>query len=218
MHLPELLDRTVSLLYPQRCLGCADLVEYDDLFCRSCPGRAAGPLTLPFSHRLAGVAAVYEYKGHGRGLVWAIKAGERRVNYILGYDMHALINDHWGAVSFGAIVPVPATQTKLEAQGFNHAELLARELGRQTGIPACPQALVRAEGSLIQHSLDRSKRRENAERSYQTGEAGELAGKTILLVDDLLTTGATLAACAERLLESETASVYAIAAATTPSR
>jgi len=220
MQLPELFDRAVSLLYPQRCLGCEGLVEYDDLFCEHCPERAAGQIiTLPFTHRLTDVAAIYEYKGRGRRLVWAIKEGEpKRVRYILGYDMRTLLGERWSEAAFDMIVPVPATQTRLEARGFNHAQLLAEQLGGLTGIPVCPHALVRAEDSLTQHNLNRADRRENAELSYQAGETGGLDDKTILLLDDLLTTGCTLAACAQRLLEQGAAKVYALAAATTPSR
>ena len=219
MQLPELLDRAISLLYPQRCMRCDGLVEYDDFFCDSCTGQTAGQVIIPFAHGLADVAAVYKYRGYGRGLVWAIKEGTpKRVRYILGYEMHALLNERWGDVAFDMIVPVPATKAKLEAKGFNHAELLAEPLGRMAGISVCPDALVRVESSRVQHNLSRAERRENAELSYQAGQADELAGKTVLLVDDLLTTGSTLAACAERLLARGATAVYALAGATTPSR
>ena len=219
MQLPELLDRVVSLLYPQRCLRCEGLVEYDDIFCEVCPVRAAGEVTLAFAHSLAGVAAVYEYKGHSRKLVWALKAGEpKRVRYILAGEMQNILNGRWGEVGCDMIVPVPATQTKLEERGFNHAELLAEELGSCAGIPVRPEVLVRAEGSQVQHNLDRAQREKNAGLSYQIGLADGLEGKTVLLVDDLITTGWTLAVCARRLIDSGAAQVYALAAATTPSR
>jgi len=219
MQLPELLDRAVSLLYPQRCMRCDDLVEYDDLFCGRCFRHTSVRAEPPFAHGLAGLGAIYEYKGRGRRLVWEIKAGApKRVCYILGYDMHTLLRELWGEVEFDMIVPVPATQTRLEAQGFNHAELLAQPLSRLAGIPIRPDTLVRAESTLTQRYLNRENRKENAERSYQAGRVEELSGKTILLVDDLLTTGWTLTACAGRLLGAGAAKVYGLTAAATPFR
>ena len=219
MHIPELLDRAVSLLYPQRCIRCDEIVEYDDIFCAGCPQPAAGQVTLAFPHKLAGIAAIYEYKGRGRKLVWAIKEGSpKRVRYTLANEMHAILSERWGNVAFDMIVPVPATKAKLEERGFNHAQLLAEQLGRLTGLPVCPDTLIRAEDSQIQHNLDKARREKNAELSYLAGQGVRLEGKTVLLVDDLITTGWTLAACAQRLIDCDAAQVYALAAATTPSR
>ena len=219
MQIPELLDRTVSLLYPQRCIRCEELVEYDDIFCEGCPTRAARQITLTFTHKLADIAASYEYKGHGRRLVWAVKEGEpRRVRYILAREMQTILNERWGDVAFDMIVPVPATKAKLEERGFNHAELLAEQLGKLAELPIYPEALVRAEDSQVQHNLDKAQREKNAGLSYLAGQAEGLRGKTVLLVDDLITTGWTLAVCAGRLIDCGAAQVYALAAATTPSR
>jgi len=168
---------------------------------------------------MAGVASVYEYKGWGRKLVWAIKEGSpKRVRYILGYEMRNLLDERWNEVGFNAIVPVPVTESKLETQGFNHAELLAKPLSILMDIPIYPYALARSWNSLTQRDLGKVDRKENAELSYKAGLTNGLTGKTILLVDDLLTTGCTLAACADRLLDSGAAKVYGLTAAATLSR
>ena len=219
MFIPELLDRAVSLLYPQRCIRCDELVEYDDIFCGSCPQPTAGQITLTFPHKLAGIAAIYEYKGRGRKLVWAIKEGSpKRVRYILAYEMHATLNERWGNITFDMIVPVPATKAKLEERGFNHAQLLAEQLGKLAELPVYPDVLIRAEDSQVQHSLDKARREKNAGLSYLAGQDAKLEGKTVLLVDDLITTGWTLAVCAQRLIDCGATQVYALAAATTPSK
>ena len=219
MFIPELLDRAVSLLYPQRCIRCEELVEYDDIFCTDCPRQAAGQITLTFPHKLTDIAAVYEYKGHSRKLVWALKEDSpKRVRYMLAREMHAILNERWGNITFDMIVPVPATKAKLEERGFNHAQLLAEQLGKLAALPVYPDVLVRAEDSQVQHNLDKAQREKNAELSYLAGQDVKLDGKTVLLVDDLITTGWTLAVCAARLIDLGAAQVYAIAAATTPSR
>jgi ComF family protein len=111
-------------------------------------------------------------------------------------------------------VPVPASAEKLKERGFNQAELLASRLAALLGAPVLPQALLRRD-SLAQHTLNRKTRLQNAETAYAINEATHVKGKHILLVDDVLTTGATMASCGALLLEAGAASVVAVAATAT---
>lgn len=218
MQPAELLERIVSLLFPQRCVKCDDVVEYDDLLCENCTLERTGQVALGFYSPICGVVALTRYISDTRGMVLKIKTGERPQIYSFIADkMQSELAQHWSDVHFDAIVPVPATQGALLSRGFNHADRLAQSLSEISGIPAYPDALRRAEGSQPQHALPRDKREANAEQSYEVGEPQAIFGKTVLLVDDIITTGYTAHVCATRLLDAGALRVYVLVAAATPS-
>jgi len=96
---------------------------------------------------------------------------------------------------FDCIVPVPLHWTRRWNRGFNQSELLAREIGRRTGIPVV-RALARSRSTRTQAGLSNHARRQNVTRAFR---ARPVEGKRILLIDDVMTTGATGAACAMAL-------------------
>ena len=217
MDVAELLDRITSLLFPQRCLQCDEVVEYDDFLCDKCPFDRVGQVTLPFPNRISGLAAILAYSEDRRGLIWKIKdSSAPRVYHFFANEMHRALGEHWGDVRFDFIVPVPTTQAKLDLRGYNQVDLLIEPLSKLANIPILSNALRREEDSQTQHDLSKEKREENAEKSYQINDADAVRGKTILLADDLLTTGYTASVCANRLLDAGAAAVYLLSAAATP--
>ena len=217
MALPQVLDRLISLVFPQRCLACEDVVQYDDFLCENCHLTEIGRLDLPFAHNLADLAACAEYSDTGRDLVLKAKeGGTPRLYSLLAAQMQAVITQCWGGVCFDAIAPVPTTGEKRIARGFNQTEWLATPLSKLTQIPVYPHLLRRKASSKTQHELDSDRRRENARASYEINQPELAAGKTILLLDDLITTGHTISACADCLLGAGAAKVYALSAAYRP--
>ena len=101
------------------------------------------------------------------------------------------------------VVPVPTTAERLAVRGYNQAELLARRLASGLGVPVCP-ALRRSGGRPSQTSLASEARRENVRGVFTPapGRAPVLEGKDVLLVDDVLTTGATASEAARTLAAS----------------
>lgn len=213
----ELWDRLVSVLYPPRCILCDEVVAYDDLVCDACANRERyGRISCAPGGPLVDAAAVVAYSGPARRAVWALKErGEPRALRYFAGEMAALAADAWPAITFDLAAPVPATAARLRERGFNHAGLLAAELGRLTGLPVEEGALRRREDTQVQHRLTAEQRRENARRSYALLDGGGIPDKTVLLVDDVYTTGATLLACAALLREAGAAAVYAVTAART---
>lgn len=96
------------------------------------------------------------------------------------------------------VVPVPMHWWKRWRRGFNQAERLGREVSRALSIPMV-EALRRPKPSRVQAGLASAARRRNALRSFALSSSGEVAGKSVLLVDDVFTTGATATACARLL-------------------
>lgn len=113
------------------------------------------------------------------------------------------------------LVPVPMHWRKHFARGYNQAQLIANTLGAQWHIPVEPRALRKVTPTDSQQKLRRSQRKRNLARSF-TSNAEVVAGLHIGLVDDVVTTGATLEAAAQALLDAGALQVSAIALARTP--
>ncbi|MES3040082.1 MAG: ComF family protein [Pseudomonadota bacterium] len=112
------------------------------------------------------------------------------------------------------IVPVPLHPHRLRERGYDQTLLLARELSRLTGIVCNATTLQRLRDTPMQKTLDRDARRENLAGAFGCHEQA-LAGQRILLIDDVLTTGATLSVLSEVLLKAGAESVHALVIART---
>ncbi|CCZ69717.1 phosphoribosyltransferase [Bacteroides sp. CAG:702] len=98
------------------------------------------------------------------------------------------------------LLPVPLFRTRERKRGYNQSELLARGIAEKTGLPVCRNAIYRLRNNATQTHKSGYARWLNVEELFcATADAASLAGKHILLVDDVLTTGATLTACADAL-------------------
>lgn len=117
-----------------------------------------------------------------------------------------------------AIVPVPMHRDKFRIRGYNQAELLAKGLAGSVGVPCFAHALCRRKTqNASQTNLKREARLKNARLAYHPGkEIQQVAGKVVLLLDDVMTTGATAESCATCLLESGAKTVYFLALARPP--
>lgn len=111
-----------------------------------------------------------------------------------------------------ALIPVPIHKTKFRQRGYNQAELVAQELGRQSGIPVLTDILVREVETAAQKKLNPVERLENLEKAFQISE-NSVKLDIVVLVDDIYTTGATLEACSRRLLAHGVQRVYGMTVA-----
>jgi ComF family protein len=173
---------------PRRCQRCAD-----------------DPPAFAFAR------AASPYDGLVRDAVHALKfRGKRAVAGTLA----ELIHEQLGARLPGdvrALVPVPLTADREHERGFNQALLIAERLGRLLRVPVEPRWLRRVRATRPQTELSSTERRTNVRRAFAASPA--VAGHHVVIVDDVVTTGATAGECARTLLEAGARSVGVVAVA-----
>lgn len=183
-----------------KCVSCAVPLEVGDgtLRCLECE---LDPLPVEWCE------AWGSYGGSMERLLHAFKF--RRHDFLadaLGGLLHETLTAR-GDAGFDAIVPVPMHRAKLRQRGYNQAELLAVELGRRTGIAVERKLLEKIGERETQSRLPRERRAANVRGVFRARAAG---GRSILLVDDITTTGATLRECAKVLLGAGASRVCAL--------
>jgi ComF family protein len=216
------LDRLapwLDLLLPRACFRCRRPRHDDDALCRACLGAIAAP-DLPSLPGLDACAAGAAYDGEVEAWVLAFKIGHGFALPDPGPEamLGALLARAAGGVPGPApdlVVPVPLHPRRLRRRGFNPAGVLARDLARRAGAACDPVALVRTRDTPPQKGLDARARRRNVAGAFALRRRRGAPAR-VWLVDDVVTTGATLAsaACALRAGGAET--VVGLCAAATP--
>lgn len=234
----SLPQRLLDLLFPPRCVHCG---SSGALLCATCAGgihappaphcdrcdrplfAMAGPrcslcLALLREERppaLERIVVAVEYDGPAGSAIRALKfRGQRR----LAPPLALLLADaaRRAGLALDVIVPMPLHVGRRRERGYNQAELLARPLARALGVPLAGRLLTRTRATQPQTRLSRRDRLVNVAGAFALAAPSAvalLAGKRIVLVDDVTTTGATLEAAADALLAARPASVCALAVA-----
>ncbi len=196
----RMLERLLDLLFPRRCAFCHRLIESEDPVCRDCRRRL--PYTLGEGQKLrlreADCYAALYYEGDVRSSLLRYKF-HAATGYAKVYgEFLAKCVDENG-ISCDSISWVPLSRRRLRRRGYDQAELLARELSARTGIP-CVRTLRKLRHTPAQSKTgDAVRRKANVAGAYALAEGAEISGRRILLLDDIVTTGATLSECVKLL-------------------
>jgi ComF family protein len=191
-----LFDWLGDLLSPPRCAACSAAVA-----------RGRGAFCVPCAasvEMLEGAGDPSAFGEYGGALARAIQRLKYEDQPELATSLGALVRHACrpARVRADLVVPVPLHRRRLAQRGYNQSALLAHHVGRELRAPVVTGALVRAIDTLPQVELPREARRENVRGAFRVVRGGRFAGKTIALVDDVSTTGATLAACSAALIEA----------------
>jgi len=184
---------------PPRCPLCWQLLR-PPAACQDCGGH------LP---AFAGVRAPFSFEGPVRELVHALKYKHFRA---LAEPMAVLMARCLEEESIPAdtLVPVPLHPLRRRLRGYDQSALLARELGKLTGLPVVETALARRRATPpLARGLGAAERRDKVQGAFAV-RADALAGRRLLLIDDVTTTGATLDACARALRDAGASSVWGL--------
>jgi ComF family protein len=214
------IGRLLDLALPPVCAGCG--VE-GDAICAGCRPSVASRIALPPGTPL-GLAEgppapllqlewCSPFAGTTRRALHALKyAGERRLAVPLG----AAVAERWRRAGAGGelLVPVPVHEGRRRERGYDQAALIAEAAAARLGMP-WRVAVVRTRATTAQYRLDRRHRASNVADAFAVapGARSVVAGRWVVLVDDVVTTGATLCASARALLDAGAAAVSAVTVA-----
>src|SRR5919108_84793 len=232
----NLLGGIASLLYPPSCTICATSVDLGEHLCADCESKISrivppfcakcsepfdGAITTTFAcancaHRkLHFEAAVAAYRARGivRHVMLNFKYGKQiHLRHLVARWLVAALDDERiRERRFDVIVPVPLHPARQRERGFNQAALLADWLSSHLSVPSRP-VLKRIHFTTTQTAFDRTERMQNLRGAFRLRKKADVRNLRVLLIDDVLTTGATLSECARTLKEAGAQSVYALTA------
>ncbi len=230
-------DYALDTIFPPVCLGCEARLDAHNALCPACwrtidfirpplcdclgipmpydtggPMLSAAAVAAPPDYDRA--RAVARYDGLMRDLIHDFKFRET-------HDARALFG-RWMSEAGAAliaecdvIVPVPLARWRLLTRRFNQSQILAAEIAKRTGKPVAPFSLIRVRTTKNQVGLSRNERRRNVAGAFAVPQSqiGSVAGKSVLLIDDVVTTGATAPSAARALKKAGAARVDVLALA-----
>ncbi|MBU1820069.1 MAG: ComF family protein [Bacteroidetes bacterium] len=213
----------VDLLFPRCCEACERaLTGSEAIICTDCrvtlprmESDSALRATLASKfvgyREIKGVSAYLAFtkKGKVQNLLHALKyKKQQEVGVLLGKMMaqEAMAFGTFPKVDF--IVSIPLHKDRLKERGYNQSDAFARGLSEVTGVAWSGEALRRIRYTQSQTGKSKIERRKNVQGIFEVAQKEQIAGKSILLVDDVLTTGATLEACTEALIQAGCSTVY----------
>lgn len=213
----HLIRFLLDLLFPPRCVFCGEVIPPGKNVCAACaksavPNGSARLFSLKAEGRLVLCAALYPYDGKVRESLLRYKFhGEEQNADYYACRMKTLVKTAFPGRSFSLVTWVPLSHERKKERGYDQAERIARPLAKAIGIP-CRPCLAKVRQNRVQHYLDRGARAENVRGVYALlGNA--VSGEQVLLIDDIVTTGATLSECAGVLTRCGAASVCCLAVA-----
>ena len=199
---------SLTLVEPPFCSRCGDpvagVVEFD-FVCYFCGGREGG---------FDGARSVARYEGVMSEMIQTLKY---RRGFWLVPDLvemlTGLVRAEFAGVEWDAVVPVPLHRLRRRERGFNQSALLAGGLSKRLGVAYLPRAVRRVVPTLTQTHLTAEERMSNVSGAFEVCEVDRVRDRSLLLVDDVMTTGATMYACAQALRRAGAKVVCAVSVA-----
>ena len=224
----HLVDSAVDFVYPPLCLACdTEIRERRKKICERCwslipPVTPAGSL---YRETRAAVLAggtidellscyIFETETPIQQIIHALKYRQYRS---LGIELGKRIGAaaHAWKIEADILVPVPLHRIKLRERGYNPSALIAEGISAVTGLPIYPGAVRRTRHTKTQTHLHREERQRNVEDAFEARDEyrKDFRGKRCMLVDDIITTGATIRSCAGAVRSLGVSSIVAVSAA-----
>ena len=207
----KVFDFVLNLIYPPKCVFCGTVIEKGDL-CVECeknlPHTKGDSIYQKFPFVDKCISPLY-YKDYVRRAVLRFKfAGCSCYSRRLGAIMSECAENNLDCGSIDMVSCIPLSRKRLHDRGYNQAELLAKEISKNVGVKFLP-TLKKIKNNTAQSTInDRKQRAANVVGVYRVIDPEQVRDKHILLVDDVVTTGATVSECARMLKKAGAKAVY----------
>lgn len=214
--LKTIADSLLHFCYPHICNGCgSDLLTRDSTLCLRCINelpetgfgyQSGNPIEKKFWGRLPVQYGMAQYYFTPQSLLQQLMHqlkynGQEQLGRQLGRLMgESLINANWSFID--ALIPLPLFPEKQKLRGYNQATVLCEGIAEKMQIPILHNAVIRPAATATQTRMNRIERWQNMEGRFRLDQPALIEHKHILLVDDVITTGATLEACGTELLKA----------------
>ncbi|NOR87283.1 MAG: ComF family protein [Bacteroidales bacterium] len=212
----SLFEDFLNLIYPRTCAACGNtLFRHEEVICSHClihlpktffHEDGANPLFMLFwgKIQMEMISSFYFYnKGNKvQNLIHQFKYRNRPdIGVYLGKRYGVYLNQSENFSDVDLIIPVPLHQDKMKIRGYNQAEKFAQGLSKSMDIPVDTVSFIRNTATETQTRKTKLERWENVKDKFSIKDEEAIQNKHILLVDDVITTGSTLEACAQILLK-----------------
>jgi len=195
--------KRLTLLTPPWCMKCGKKLAEEAEYCSDCRRK---------DHLFRRGRALYEYDS-AASMIYRFKySGRREYAAFFGEQMAEYLGDFIRRVDADALIPVPLHRKRKKTRGYNQAELLARALGRQMGIPVAAELVVRVKNTEPLKYENPEERQNNLKRAFLIRQ-NDVKLKKVIVVDDIYTTGSTMDEMTRVLREAGVEEVYCIALA-----
>lgn len=212
-------SRLLDLISPRQCVVCGQrLAVSEEVICSKCnlhlprTGFQTDALENDMAKMLWGripverVAALFYYEAHAASanIIYHLKYHDQpEIGRVMGRMAAREFRDSGFFDGIDAIVPVPLAKNRQRQRGYNQSKEIAEGIGEVTGLPIYNKVVLRTGFKESQTRMSRWDRNENVADVFQLTDGRRISGKHLLLVDDVVTTGATVVACARELLKTE---------------
>ncbi len=232
------MQKWLDMLYPRSCIGCgkpspgtfryicwdcwSDASRIEPPFCSLCGDPVAGTIEHDFiCYACSAEKPAFDRARSAVRYDGVVGEALRQLKYEKGLwlaaDMAELLLNclkaEYPGQSFDLVVPVPLYHTRRRERSYNQSEVLAVELARRMKVKNASRTLRRIRPTATQTNLTAARRLSNVQNAFHHGRGNRLAGRRVLLVDDVMTTGATVNACARALRNGGAESVHVLTVA-----
>ena len=226
----DTLDYLRCMIYPNRCIFCNEIMQPGKSICdrcfeklpwirgETCPECGSLKEDCQCEKRHGSYyessASVFYYRDEVRNCLHRFKfQGDKYAYRELGRLMAECLKERFSGIDFDYVAYVPMDKKSRKRRGYNQSELLARRIADETGIPFGKNLIEKIHITGVQHECNMFERKGNLLGAFDVNPAFSVEGKTLLLVDDIRTSGATLSECGKMLYLYGADKVFCLTAA-----
>jgi ComF family protein len=213
------LSALIDLLYPPICISCENRMAEEEVICESClselePTNMGNWVTNVTNHEFLDCTySGWYFDDIFQQMIHEMKYQESRmVAQIFGHNLGIVLKEELSGLCIDAVIPVPLHSARLRERGFNQSALLGRAISDEIEVVCSEDILFRKRNTVSQTKLSAEERKQNMSSAFFAKDIGDY--NRFLLIDDILTTGSTLSACAEALKSNGADFVGAVTAGT----